>query len=64
MLNTLFLQVLKMSLTASYVILVVLLLRLVLKRAPKLCSYALWAVALVRLLCPFSIEGRFSLIPA
>ena len=64
MLNTLFLQVLKMSLTASYVILMVLLLRLVLNQAPKLCSYALWAVVLVRLLCPFSIEGRFSLIPA
>ncbi len=63
MLNSVFLQILKMSLTASYVILFVLLMRLLLKRAPKLCSYALWAVVLVRLLCPFSPEGRFSLIP-
>jgi beta-lactamase regulating signal transducer with metallopeptidase domain len=52
-----------MSLTASYVILFVILVRLVLKKAPKVISYALWGVVAFRLLCPFSFEGMFSLLP-
>lgn len=51
-----------MSLTASAVILVVLLVRLLLKRAPKLFSYLLWSVVLFRLLCPVSIASVFSLM--
>ena len=47
-----FLQVLNMSVTASWVIAAVLLLRLVLKRAPKVWSYALWAVVFFRLRPP------------
>ena len=58
-----FLQVLNMSVTASWVIAAVLLLRLVLKRAPKVWSYALWAVVFFRLLCPISLESAFSLVP-
>jgi hypothetical protein len=50
-----------MSLTASVVIVFVLLLRLLLKKVPKVISYALWAIVLVRLLCPVSIESGFSL---
>ena len=58
-----FLSVLNMSLTSSYVIFIILILRLLLKRAPKAISYALWAVAAFRLLCPTSFESLFSLIP-
>lgn len=50
-----------MSLTASVAIALVILLRLLLKKAPKVISYALWGVVLFRLLCPVSIESSFSL---
>ena len=53
-----------MSLTASIVILCVLVARLILKRAPKVFSYALWAVVLFRLLCPVSLSSGFSLLGA
>ncbi|RYD02592.1 hypothetical protein N752_25010 [Desulforamulus aquiferis] len=58
-----FISVLNMSLTASYVIVAIMLARLFLKRAPKIVSYALWAVAGFRLVFPFSFESVFSLIP-
>lgn len=54
-------KLLNMSLTASVAVVFVLLLRLALKKAPKVISYALWAVVLFRLLCPVSIESNFSL---
>ena len=63
MLDTIFIQVLDMSKTASIVILAVLLARLLLKKAPKVFSYALWAVVLFRLLCPFSWEAPVSVVP-
>ncbi|MBR2894174.1 MAG: hypothetical protein IKC03_00765 [Oscillospiraceae bacterium] len=50
-----------MSLTASIAIVIVILLRLLLKKAPKIISYALWSVVLFRLLCPVSIGSTFSL---
>ena len=56
------LTILNMSLTASIVIVFVLLARLLLKKAPKVFSYALWAVVLFRLLCPVSISSDFSLL--
>ena len=59
----LFFTILGMSGTASLVILVVLLARLALHKAPKAFSYALWAVVLFRLLYPFPIESPFSLAP-
>ncbi len=62
MLSTLFSAVLNMSITASVVILVVLLARRLLKGAPKVISYALWVVVLFRLLCPFSLPAPFSLL--
>ncbi len=61
--SELFLTVLNMSLTASYVILFVILIRLPLKKAPKFISYALWGVVAFRLIIPFSFESIFSLIP-
>ncbi len=60
----LFLMVLRMSGTAALVIAAVLLARLALRKAPKIFSYALWAVALFRLLCPVSVSSGFSLLPA
>ena len=63
MLDRVFMQILDMSKTGSIVILVVLFARLLLKKAPKAISYALWAVVLFRLLCPFSIEAPVSIVP-
>lgn len=58
----LFSQVLNMSLTASVMIVLVILARLALKRAPKIYSYALWSVVLFRLLCPVSLPSPVSLL--
>lgn len=63
MLDGLFLAVLNMSITASLVILGVLLVRLLLKKAPKIFSYVLWAAVLFRLICPFSFESAIGLLP-
>lgn len=60
----LFMKILNMSITGSYVILFVIILRLLLKRAPKIFSYALWSVVLFRLICPLSFESVISLIPS
>lgn len=63
MLDTIFMRVLDMTAVSSVVILVVLLARLLLKRAPKIFSYALWAVVLFRLLCPVSIQAPVAVVP-
>lgn len=63
MLNEIFLQILNLSFTASFVILFVLIARLFLKKAPRWISYALWGVVLFRLICPFTFQGIWSLIP-
>ena len=55
---------LNMTLTGSFIILFVLLARLALKKAPKIYSYALWAVVLFRLLCPVSFSAPISLLGA
>ena len=59
-----FLKILNMSISASWLLLAVLLLRLALKRAPKWVSVLLWGFVAVRLICPFSMESMFSLIPS
>ena len=61
--DKLFLHIINMSITSSYVILFVMIIRLLLKRFPKIFSYALWSVVLFRLISPVSIEGIISLIP-
>lgn len=61
---SLFLKIFNMSMVADWVILAVILLRLLLRRAPKWLTCALWAVVALRLICPFSIESIFSLIPS
>ncbi|MGN0401708.1 MAG: M56 family metallopeptidase [Acetatifactor sp.] len=55
-----FLQILNMSITAGIIILVVLLVRVLLKKAPKIFSYALWGIVLFRLLCPISFSSSVS----
>lgn len=62
MISSLFLQILNMSLTGALMILAVLMLRLLLKRVPRIFSYVLWVVVLFRLLCPISFESDFSLL--
>lgn len=61
--ENLFNTVLRMSLTGSYVILMILLIRVFLKIAPKWISYALWLVAGFRLAFPFTIKNAISLLP-
>ncbi|WP_343208584.1 M56 family metallopeptidase [Anaerolentibacter hominis] len=58
-----FLKVFNMSLSAVWVILLVLAARLALRKAPKLFSCLLWAVVLFRLLCPVTIGSVVSLVP-
>ena len=60
----LFLNVLNRSISASWLILVVLGLRLVLRKTPKWVYVLLWGIVAVRLVCPFSIESAFSLMPS
>lgn len=57
-----FARVLNMSLTAGVMILVVVLARLALRRAPRRCSYVLWSVVLFRLLCPWSLSSAVSIL--
>lgn len=59
----LFLSVLNRSIAASWLVLAVLLLRFVLKKAPKWIPIVLWGMVAFRLLCPFTIENPLSLIP-
>lgn len=60
--ENMFLQILKMGVTAGYCILVVIVLRLCMKRMPKVYSYALWSVVYFRLVCPVSVSSVFSLL--
>ena len=61
--EALFLKLLRMSLSASVLVLAVLVLRLVLRRAPKWTHVLLWALVALRLLCPFTVESSLSLQP-
>lgn len=62
--STVFIQLLNMSITASWLVLAVILLRLLLKKAPKWIMGILWGLVAVRLICPFSPESMLSLIPS
>ena len=55
-----FLETLYRSMIAGGIILAILLLRLLLRRAPKVCSYLLWGIVLYRLLCPFTFVSACS----
>ena len=59
-----FLTIVNMSISASWIVLAILLLRVLLKRAPKWMMVLLWGIVGIRLICPFSIESVMSLIPS
>ncbi len=61
--GNLFSEILNMSYVSCYVIIFVIGVRLLLKRFPKIISYALWSVVAFRLIVPFSFESNFSVIP-
>ena len=62
--SDLFLKIVNMSISASWLVVAVLILRLVLKKAPKWVNVLLWGIVAVRLICPFSFESVLSLIPS
>ena len=59
-----FLKLLNLSISASWLVLAVLALRLVSKRSPKWMNVLLWGIVALRLMLPFSIESALSLIPS
>ena len=59
-----FLKIVNMGITATWVVLAVIAMRFLLKKAPKWISVALWIIVGLRLVCPFSLESIFSLIPS
>lgn len=59
-----FLKLLNLSISASWLVLAVLVLRLVSKRSPKWINVLLWGIVALRLVLPFSIESALSLIPS
>ncbi len=62
--NELFLKVVNMGISASWLILVVFVLRLLLKKAPKWIPVLLWGMVALRLICPFTFESDMSLVPS
>ena len=67
MMEAVFITVLNMNFTASFVIAAILASRVLFHRAPRIISYALWSAAFIRLICPFAIPVNFGIrapIPA
>lgn len=62
--SQIFLRIFNMSISASYLVLAVLVLRLLFKKAPKWIAVLLWGIVAVRLVCPFTVESVMSLIPS
>ncbi len=59
-----FFWVLNTSISASFLVVAIIILRLILKKAPKAMIVALWGMVAVRLICPISLESALSLIPS
>ena len=59
-----FLDIVNMSISASWLVLAVLVLRFLLKKAPKWVNVLLWGIVAIRLICPVTIESALSLIPS
>ncbi|MDY6180396.1 MAG: M56 family metallopeptidase, partial [Candidatus Faecousia sp.] len=59
-----FLNLINRSIAAGWLVLAVLLLRFLLKSAPKSFRCILWGLVGLRLICPFSIQSIFSLVPS
>ena len=62
--EALFLKLVNMSITASWLVLAIIAVRLIFKKAPKWILCLLWGLVAFRLICPFSIESAMSLIPS
>lgn len=62
--ENIFLNIFNMSITASWIALAVMLLRLPLKKAPKWVMGVLWAFVALRLVFPIRLESVLSLIPS
>jgi len=60
MIKNLFISVVNMSITASFAIIAIMLIRFLIRKQPKIISYVLWSVVLFRLLCPWSLSSRVS----
>ena len=58
-----FLKIINMSISASWLVIVVLAFRFLFRKAPKWVNVLLWGIVAVRLICPFAIESSVSLIP-
>ncbi len=58
-----FMGILNLSIVSSFLILAVLLLRLMLKKAPKVVRYILWGMVALRLAVPYNLESNLSIIP-
>lgn len=61
--TAIFIKIFNMSLTAGLLVLVVMAIRPLMKKAPKWIRLILWSFVALRLVCPFSIESIFSLVP-
>ena len=59
-----FLRLLNLSISASWLVLVVLVLRFAFKRVPRWVNVLLWGIVALRLMLPFSIESALSLVPS
>ncbi len=62
--TSLLIQAVNLSISASYLVVAILALRFLLKKAPKWVNMALWGIVALRLLLPFSIESVLSLLPS
>ncbi len=60
--STLFIHVVNMSITATYIALAIIVIRFFLSRLPKIFSYALWSAVLIRLIVPVSFNSAFSFL--
>ena len=58
-----FLELFNMSITASWLVLAVLIFRFVFKKAPKAFRVVMWGLVAFRLICPFSFESVLSIVP-
>lgn len=61
--NVIFLRIIGMSFTSVFLMVPIILLRAILKRAPKALICGLWALVAFRLICPYTLETPFSLLP-
>lgn len=62
--ETVFIKLLNMSISAGWLVLAVMLFRVLFKRVPKWANVTMWALVGIRLVCPFSLKSIFSLIPS